>query len=561
MKTKLLSVILSLLTFCVVTQAQTLAFPGAEGFGRFTTGGRGGKVIHVTNLKNSGDGSFRSAVGASGKKIVVFDVAGTIYLTSPISIPSNTTIAGQTSPGGICIGGYPVTIGGNNIIVRYISFRPGSDNVAYHEGDGLGSLDKKNLIIDHCSVSWSVDECLSLVGCTNYTVQWCTSTQSLVNSGHSKGAHGYGGNWGGSGCTWHHNLISHHTSRCPRLGPRQSTQTDERMDMRNCVMYNYGKLGCYGGEGMNVNIVNNYYKPGPASATDNYGRRIAGIGIRTSEYTAHNTSSPNGWDVMWHVWGKYYVTGNVNPKFSDVTNDNWTYGIHKQIDASGNDGTYTKVTQDTIRLYEPVPFVHVTTHTAEQAYEKVLAYAGNSLYRDKYDELIFNDVKRGIANAGTGKSNGAGFIDTQYDVKYLNAADHDDHFYPVIAQVAEAPTDTDGDGIPDEWETANGLNPNDAADGKTATLSTEGYTNVEVYLNSLVDKITLLQYVGGVVEGLETPEEAKQAWIDRKTTAVVNTTFSDFGNRTMPFAYNLSGQQVDEDYKGIVIKNGKKIIQ
>ena len=237
------------------------AFPGAEGFGRFTAGGRGGAVCHVTSLEDAEtEGTFRWAVQKSGARTIVFDVSGTIFLKEPLSIRNgDVSILGQTAPGdGICIADYPFVISANNVIIRYMRFRLGNRQVMYHEGDGLGGMDRENIIIDHCSVSWSIDECLSVYGSKNISVQWNIVDQSLVNAGHSKGNHGYGGNWGGSGASYHHNLLAFHVSRCPRLGPRVGTQKDERMDLRNCVMYNWDGNGCYGGEGMNVNIVNNY---------------------------------------------------------------------------------------------------------------------------------------------------------------------------------------------------------------------------------------------------------------------------------------------------------------
>ena len=517
-----------------------LAFPGAEGFGRYTTGGRGGKVYHVTTLEDNGKtslkGSLRWANAQSGPRTIVFDVSGTIQLKSALKLNANTTLAGQTAPGdGICIAGYQVTLNKNNI-VRYIRFRPGDENEGEH--DGLGAMDSENIIVDHCSVSWSVDECLSVYGSKNFTVQWCISSQSLNQSTHAKGNHGYGGNWGGSGASYHHNLIAHHVSRTPRLGPRPGTQTDERMDMRNNVIYNWTGNGCYGGEGMNVNIVNNYYKPGPGTPSGTKGMRIAAINIRTSEYTKHDTATPNDWDKMWHVWGKYYVDGNVNSKYNQVTNDNWTYGMWNQVDASGNDGTYTAVTKDTMRISQPIVFETVTTHTAEMAYERVLDYVGASLHRDALDQIIIDDVKNGKATF-TANGNSAGIINHPSDVKGDGWEK-----WPTLAQT-EVKADTDGDGMPDEWETANGLNPNDANDGNQTGAN--GYTNLEIYLNSLVADITTAQNEGG------------EQWSGQQTTGISATLMKN--KKMNSELYNLAGQRVAKPCtKGIYISNGVKVV-
>lgn len=495
MKKLLLTLLATVVTLCASAQFDSApAFPGAEGFGRYTTGGRGGAVYHVTTLEDTGDkGSFRWACNQKGKRTIVFDVSGTIYLNSALSLRNgDVSILGQTAPGdGICIADYPFTIHADNVIIRFMRFRLGNYNVANHEGDGLGGMDQANIVVDHCSVSWSIDECLSVYGSKNISVQWNIVSQSLVNSGHSKGAHGYGGNWGGSGASYHHNLMAHHTSRTPRLGPRPGTQTDERMDMRNNVIYNWGGNGCYGGEGMNINIVNNYYKPGPGTLTRNatIQRRIAAPGIRTSEYTGHNTSNPNQWDVMWHVWGKYYVVGNVNSRYSDVTNDNWTYGVYNQIDASGNDGTYTQATKDTMRIDAPISYGYVTTHTADKAYEKVVEYAGASYKRDSHDAYIADDVRNGVAShCAPGTT--TGFIDNQEQAGG----------WPELASTA-APVDTDGDGMPDEWEKENGLDPNNADDRNKYNLdSRRYYTNLEVYCNSLVEDLVKAQNADAVTD-------------------------------------------------------------
>lgn len=218
------------------TEGKLPAFPGAEGFGRYTVGGRGGKVYHVTTLQDGEqEGTLRYAVNQEGARTVVFDVAGTIFLNSPLRIKQDSlTLAGQTAPGqGICIARYPITVKANHVIMRYLRLRVG--NEVKGEPDGLGGTDQKNIIIDHCSISWSVDETCSIYGNENTTVQWCIISESLNHGGHVKGAHGYGGIVGGDHASFHHNLMAHHVSRVPRLGPRPGTQTREYVDVRNNV--------------------------------------------------------------------------------------------------------------------------------------------------------------------------------------------------------------------------------------------------------------------------------------------------------------------------------------
>ena len=587
--------------------AELPSFPGAEGFGAITTGGRGGDVYHVTNLDDSGEGSFRWACGQSGARTIVFDVSGTIHLKSELRLKNgNVTIAGQTAPGdGICIADYPFVISAPNVIIRFMRFRLGNEalktNNKAHEGDGLGGMDGQRVMIDHCSVSWSIDECLSVYGSKNITVQWCMVTQSLVNSGHSKGAHGYGGNWGGAGASYHHNLLAHHGSRTPRLGPRPGTQLDERLDLRNNVMYNYGGEGCYGGEAMTVNIVNNYYKPGPATASLNAGKqkRMAKPGIRTFDYcikaenlktTAKNYNkvmgtslttctltidpsdkgyltfegdenqyeidieklciyvngqevkvSTNDWGKCLHKWGSYYIEGNVNSKYDDVSADNWTIGLFNQID-TGKKVDYHNATEEELHAFVPMEFAAVTTHSADMAYERVLDFAGASLHRDAYDEMMVSDTRNGEAScivSGIGK----GFINSQDEVVYADGTTG----FPAL-NTLEAPADTDGDGMSDEWEIANGLNPNDPADGK-ATAS-NGYTNLECYLNSLVAHIMEGGNEGGT---LLNGKQEFGSGVDE----IINS--ADIENNNT--IYNVNGMKADEDSKGILIRNGKKYIK
>lgn len=582
------------------------AFPGAEGFGRYTTGGRGGAVYHVTKLDDDGsEGSFRWACNKSGVRTIVFDVSGTIYLKSALQLKKgNVTIAGQTAPGdGICIADYPFTIDSDNVIIRFMRFRLGNRHVDKHEGDGLGGMDRKNIIVDHCSISWSIDECLSVYGSKNITLQWNIVSQSLKKSGHSKGIHGYGGNWGGSGATYHHNLLAHHDSRVPRLGPRPGTQKDERMDMRNNVMYNWGGNGCYGGEGMTVNIAYNYYKPGPTTLkrTKAMQYRLAAPGIRTVDYclnkaaiaayykTATGTAvtkndvsgssdgtnnyveisgtkykidmktnkidvggkqvtvSWNDWKPMLHVWGKFYAEGNYNPKSADMNKDNFKYGIANQIDKSGNDKTYPG--DNAIKLTVPMPFEGVTTHTAQDAYEKVLAYAGASLHRDWVDEQMVNDTRKGIATS-TGSGNTGGIINSQNDNKPAGAAADWSPWPDLVTDTSISVADTDGDGIPDYWEDANGLDKNNAADGNLTDA--EGYTNLERYMNSLVADIMAKENEGGkFLSGTQTYDDA---------TGIADATI--YNKVADGRIYNLQGMLVENPIPGsIYIQNGKKFVK
>lgn len=502
MKTVILLTSLLLAIASVAAPAQerierTPAFPGAEGWGRYVTGGRGGRVLHVTNLNDSGYGSLRWACEQSGPRIVVFDVSGTIYLTSDLKITSgNLTLAGQTAPGdGICVADYPVTIGCPNVIVRYMRFRPGN-RMAETEGegfepDGLGASDGKLIIVDHCSISWSIDECCSIYGNRFTTVQWSIISQSLRYGGHSKKTHGYGAMMGGEGASYHHNLLVHHDSRCPRLGERPETGPRDTTDFRCNVMYNWSGQGCYGAENMNVNIVNNYYKPGPgtiASRAVGYQRRICGVGVNEQEGNA-----------MYHVWARLFVEGNVNSRHPAVDADNWGLGIWQQISETyrSNPVKYN-LDEKRMRLTEPMKYYYVTTHSAADAYARVLDYAGASLSRDSHDELMVADVRDGAATfTGKGAGNAKGIIDTPSDNRPADAPDNWSP-WPVLKS-ATPPTDTDRDGMPDDWELAHGLNPADPADA--LLTDSEGYTMVEVYINSLVDHITEAQNAGGHADG------------------------------------------------------------
>ncbi|MCF3109696.1 pectate lyase [Niabella sp. CC-SYL272] len=447
------------------------AFPGAEGAGKYTTGGRGGKIVKVTNLNDAGAGSLRAAIEQSGKRIIVFEVSGNIKLKSRLQIRNgDVTIAGQTAPGdGICIQDYEMNIAANNVIVRYMRFRLGDTNVATIERDAFWGRDVENIIIDHCSMSWSIDETASFYHNKNFTLQWCMVTESMNNSGHSKGAHGYGGIWGGSPATFHHNLIAHHTNRNPRFdgGLRYSSGSGtgvgifgpDKIDYRNNVIYNWSGNSAYGGENGEYNIMNNYYKPGPATP--------ARVNKRIMQVSKDNAAGAPDPLVYGAGYGRFYINGNYVDGNTTVTANNWNGGV--DYDAG--------ITEEMVRKTVPFAANEVPLHTAVQAYEAVLSYAGASYKRDAVDARITHEVRTGTATYKGSVSGLPGIIDTQKDVGG----------WPVLnASVASA--DSDEDGMPDAWETANGLDPK-LANANSRDLSAV-YDNIEVYINSLVKSIT-----------------------------------------------------------------------
>lgn len=416
------------------------AFPTAEGFGKYAIGGRGGRVIEVTNLNDSGPGSFRAACEAEGPRTVVFRVSGTIALESELKIKHPyITIAGQTAPGdGICVKGYQVGFEADHIIIRYMRFRPGAEKGK--EQDGFGGQGD-HIIIDHCSVSWGIDETLSINKASNLTVQWCLVSESLFNSIHKKGNHGYGGLWGGPGGSFHHNALVHHSSRNPRASGNKESGL---LDFRNNVVYNWGFNSAYGGELWPRNWINNYYKPGPATR-ESVRRRIF---------------------LQKDPRGKMFASGNVVDGFPEVAADNWGKGIDFAEDGEAS--------EETLRVDAEYVVAPVMTDTAEVAFERILAGAGASMSRDSVDQRIIHEMRTGTATHGNSFDGGGnGIIDSPEDVGG----------WPALRSTP-APDDADHDGMPDSWEAEQGLNPQDGMDG-AADRDGDGYTNLEDYLNSL----------------------------------------------------------------------------
>lgn len=419
------------------SEGKPLAFPGAEGFGKYATGGRGGKVLKVTSLADNGPGTLRWAIEQEGTRTVIFEVAGTIFLKKPLFIEhGNLTLAGQSAPGeGITIAHFPVVFEADNLIIRYLRFRLGDSSG--REGDALGGKRSRQVIIDHCSISWGTDEVASFYYNRDFTLQWCIISESLNESVHEKGAHGYGGIWGGMGASFAYNLLAHHKSRLPRFSGSSTVPNpeDELVDFRYNVIYNWGGNNSYGGEMGRYNVVANYYKPGPATPEQRKARIL-------------NPSKP---------YGRFFVAENVLEGHPEISSDN-ALGLVWEGDPE--------------RLeIEAFEVENLPSHTAEEAFSLVLQGAGASFRRDDIDRRIVDEVRSGTARFG---KKGDGIIDSQNDVgAWLNV------------KTAKLLKDTDGDGIPDAWEKKMGLNPKDALDGNQTTLHPY-FTNLEVYLNALV---------------------------------------------------------------------------
>ena len=443
-----------------------LAFEGADGGGKYVTGGRGTTIYVVNSLEDEvtdpQPGTLRFALNQKGRRIVIFNISGNIELDGEMIIKNGElTVLGQSAPGdGICISNYPVVIDADNVILRFLRFRLGDERA--QEADALGvnidaKKDKyhKDIMIDHCSCSWSTDECVSIYGVTNVTVQYCFITESLRKSVHAKGTHGYGGIWGGKNASFHHNLLAHHDSRNPRFDHEYvSYGYRGPLDYVNNVVYNWGSHPAYGGEGVGearkINFVNNYYKPGPATSTKS---------LLVQPWTSCDNCSPLGSVIPPQI----YLTGNYLYGSSSVTADNWK-GSSVRTDAVKASSRWTEGL---------TPLAN--EETAEKAYETVLSKAGCSLHRDAIDERIVNEVRNGTYTYSGSRGSTNGLIDSQDDV----------HGREIEYKTYDKPADTDGDGVPDTWEDAHGMDKNNFMDAKETSVKAP-YMNIEVYLNDLV---------------------------------------------------------------------------
>ncbi len=505
---KLLGIVAILNLGCIwAVQAQLPAFPGAEGAGSLTSGGRGSSsapttVYEVTSLSDAAGasttaGTLRYALTQTAtSRTIVFRVSGTIHLTSALKIAkANTTIAGQTAPdGGICLADYPVSINANNVIVRYMHFRMGDKNELKTSpascgvpvtpfsascmplngsggDDAFDGVGYKNIIVDHCTMSWSNDEACTFYSGDSVTLQWNLISEPLNYSYHFETGdvdfehHGYGGIWGGKHASFHHNLIAHCNGRAPRFDGIRNIAS-ETADFRNNVIYNWGDYNVNGGEGGNYNLVNNYYKYGPST------KASGTSGISSVKYMVANPYKQASPAIG---FGHYYIDGNYVDGSATITASNW-----KGVAFSG--GSFADSV--TSKATTPFGFMPVTTYSAEDAYDTVLKYVGAMCpSRDTLDDRIIDDVKN-----RTGK-----LIDVQGGYAHATAYAQTTGAWPALA-TGTAPLDSDHDGMTDDWENANGLNPNNAGDRNGVALN--NYTNLENYLNGIICNAPLLNVVG-----------------------------------------------------------------
>ncbi len=494
---KNIHLILMFVVLCFASQgilmAQQLAFPGAEGAGRFTSGGRGvvgspTTVFKVTSLSDiNTPGTLRHAVLASAAtfphRTIVFDVSGTIHLNSPLIIRGNTTIAGQTAPGdGICIADYPVSISGNNVIMRYVRIRMGDKNQnlgmvdGSGNGDALGSLGYSNIIVDHCSISWSSDEACTIYRGDNLTLQWNIVSEPLNYSYHFEAGgtdfqeHGYGGIWGARRASFHHNVIAHAKGRLPRFAGSSTyppgTVGQENVNFYNNVIYNWQAYSTNGGEGGNYNILNNYYKYGPNTSAGSSN----GVAIRTQIMNPSKSAEL--------PYPKIFMDGNFMEGSPTVSNRNW-------LGVSMSGGNLSDTNQS--KALAPFDISPYTLQSATDAYEAVMNNAGAVLpRRDTLDRRIVNDIR-----FRTGK-----IIDVQGGFPHGTPYEQTVGAWPSLSSLT-APVDSDNDGMPDAYENANGLNANNAAD--RAVIAPNGYTNLENYLNSIVNVFPEIYFSGVLV--------------------------------------------------------------
>ncbi|MCB2409693.1 T9SS type A sorting domain-containing protein [Hymenobacter lucidus] len=526
-----LALALSLLVPAIGAQAQLISFPGAEGAGKYTKGGRGTAavpttVFEVTSLADTNTpGTLRYAINqAAAHRTIVFRVCGTIHLTSALSFnKANTTVAGQTAPGeGICLADYPVTIGADNVIVRFVRFRMGDrfQNKGMVNGagadDAFGGTGRKNIIIDHCTMSWSTDEALSVYRGDSTTLQWNLMSEPLDYSYHFETGdtdferHGYGGIWGGRNASFHHNLFAHCRGRNPRFeGSRNLppyTAGQENGDFRNNVIYNWASYSTNGGEGGNYNVVNNYYKYGPSTSTGS----SSSVPVRSMIMNpGKQTTAP----VL--PYPKVYMTGNYVDGYPAVTNRNWLGVV--MAGGARTDTAQAKVTT-------PFNILPMPTQSAQAAYDAVLANVGAVLpARDTLDQRIIRNVQERKGR----------LIDVQGGYAHGTAYSISQSAWPTLT-CGTAPADTDHDGMTDTFELANGLNPNDASDRSVRSAS--GYTMLENYLNGLT----------AVVMGTKASESLKMGLgvYPNPARAQLTVTHPLAGKLAKVLIYSMEGRQV-----------------